>query len=66
MRQALTSETNQAEDQYVATELKVTARQIELGFFRGLDGKALTIASAKERMQRSEAYLRWRWRESHG
>jgi len=47
----------------VTSELKVTARQIELGFFRGLDGKALTAKEAKERMDRSERYLRWRWEQ---
>jgi hypothetical protein len=53
-----------AED-YVAAELAVTAAQIALGYFRGLDGKPLTIAEAKERMDRSERYLRWRWALAH-
>lgn len=53
------------EEEFVRCELEITARMISLGHFRGLDGKALTIAEAKERMARSERYLRWRWRETH-
>ena len=54
------------QDEYVKTELAITARQIERGYFRGLDGKALTIAAVQERMERSERYLRWRWEVDHG
>lgn len=53
-------------EEYVATELAITARQIERGYFRGLDGKPLTIAAVQERMERSERYLRWRWEVDHG
>jgi len=53
------------EDEYVEVELAITARQIELGFFRGLDGKALSVKEAQERMERSERYLRWRYQGDH-
>jgi hypothetical protein len=57
---------HEQEDEYVARELAITARMIEQGHFRGLDGKALTVKEAQERMDRSERYLRWRWEEDHG
>jgi hypothetical protein len=56
------------EEEYVAHELGITRAQIEAGMIKGVyehtdkAGKKTTVDDRQGRMERSERYLRWRYR----